>query len=50
MLKVIFYRVEPGYIINNQRTPLHYATEIGCFEVIKYLIEKGAILNAEDEI
>lgn len=31
-------------------TPLHLAVQQSCFEIVQYLIDKGADVNMKDEI
>ena len=37
----------PSYL--HQRTPLHVAAERGCSGIVKYLVEKGAVVNIKDK-
>lgn len=47
MLETTFDKQELCCFLNNKRTPLHLATEKGYFEIVKYLVEKGADVNAK---
>ena len=57
-LKMVRSLVDHGTDVNTRetkppylgRTPLHYASEVGNFEVVQYLLSRGSNLNAQTNI
>ena len=50
MLRMVFHQEESYYFQSYGCTPLRNASIIDRLEVVKYIIEKGADVNAKDDI
>ena len=50
ILKIAFPKKELYYFQSYEWTPLHCASDSGHLEIVKYLIENGADVNAKNTI